>query len=272
MMLVLIAVSAVSMTSVQQDVFAQGGMAIVASAEEGSDTILVKGQTTSVFGDITLRVTTPSGTNVVGIAQASPDQNGNFDATFVVGDLWIENGYYSIKAQQSESSFFKPEVFVEVIDGITVKTTSIESNIGDGILDKVDTAIPAGLSITADAVIGSTTIGITGTTDKMGTPVTLVVTEPNGDRVTVDQISPDINGNFATDIATGGPLWKENGDYTVLAQQGDDPKYQDSVTVEIEDGVIVPEFGTIAAMILAVAIISIIAISARSRLSIMPRY
>jgi predicted secreted protein with PEFG-CTERM motif len=33
----------------------------------------------------------------------------------------------------------------------------------------------------------------------------------------------------------------------------------------------VPEFGTVAAMILAVAIMSIIAISARSNLSIMPR-
>ena len=42
--------------------------------------------------------------------------------------------------------------------------------------------------------------------------------------------------------------------------------------VEIKDGVIVPEFGTIAAMILAVAIVAIIAVSARSRLSIMPRY
>ena len=34
---------------------------------------------------------------------------------------------------------------------------------------------------------------------------------------------------------------------------------------------VIPEFGTIAAMILAVAIISVIAVSARSRLSIMPR-
>ena len=34
---------------------------------------------------------------------------------------------------------------------------------------------------------------------------------------------------------------------------------------------VVPEFGTVAAMILAIAIISIIAISAKSRLSIMPR-
>jgi len=35
---------------------------------------------------------------------------------------------------------------------------------------------------------------------------------------------------------------------------------------------VVPEFGAIAALILAVAIISIIAVSAKSKLNIMPRY
>ncbi|MBT6646531.1 MAG: PEFG-CTERM sorting domain-containing protein, partial [Thaumarchaeota archaeon] len=34
---------------------------------------------------------------------------------------------------------------------------------------------------------------------------------------------------------------------------------------------VVPEFGTIAMIVLAVAIVSIIAVSAKSRLSIMPR-
>ena len=43
-------------------------------------------------------------------------------------------------------------------------------------------------------------------------------------------------------------------------------------TIEIIGTFVIPEFGTIAAMILAVAIISIIAISAKSRLSIIPRY
>ena len=42
--------------------------------------------------------------------------------------------------------------------------------------------------------------------------------------------------------------------------------------IEIIGTFVIPEFGAIAAMILAVAIISIIAVSARSRLSIMPRY
>ena len=43
-------------------------------------------------------------------------------------------------------------------------------------------------------------------------------------------------------------------------------------TIEVVASHVVPEFGTIAAMILAVAIVSIIAVSAKSRLSIMPRY
>ncbi len=42
--------------------------------------------------------------------------------------------------------------------------------------------------------------------------------------------------------------------------------------IEIIGTFVVPEFGTIAVMILAVAIISIIAVSAKSRLSIIPRY
>ena len=51
---------------------------------------------------------------------------------------------------------------------------------------------------------------------------------------------------------------------------GHDELYVD-VPGEIVTKQVVPEFGTIAAMILAVAIISIIAISAKSKLSIMPR-
>src|SRR3972149_2408082 len=42
--------------------------------------------------------------------------------------------------------------------------------------------------------------------------------------------------------------------------------------IEVVGTFVIPEFGTIAVMVLAVAIISIIAVSAKSRLSIMPRY
>ena len=47
----------------------------------------------------------------------------------------------------------------------------------------------------------------------------------------------------------------------------------DSVTsAKIADGAVIPEFGTIAIMILVVAIVSIIALSAKTKLSLVPRY
>jgi predicted secreted protein with PEFG-CTERM motif len=48
--------------------------------------------------------------------------------------------------------------------------------------------------------------------------------------------------------------------------------YQTSAEIEILDGHVIPEFGVIAAMILAVAIVSIIVVTAKTRLSIVPRY
>ena len=129
-----------------------------------------------------------------------------------------------------------------------------------------------GLSISVNAVEGSDTIEITGQTSSANYDITFTVMAPNYNLVSVDQISPRSNGYFATVISVGGPLWSQDGMYTVVAQQGNHYMFKDSVNIRIADGLVVPEFGTIAAMILAVAIISIIAISAKSRLSIVPRY
>jgi predicted secreted protein with PEFG-CTERM motif len=75
-----------------------------------------------------------------------------------------------------------------------------------------------------------------------------------------------------TTIETGGALWSQDGMYTISAQQGDASNYQTSADVEIVDGHVIPEFGVIAAMILAVAIVSIIVVTAKTKLSIVPRY
>ncbi len=60
--------------------------------------------------------------------------------------------------------------------------------------------------------------------------------------------------------------------YTITANQGTSSEYKESIQVEIKDGVVVPEFGIIATMILAVSIISIIIVSTRTKLTILPRY
>jgi predicted secreted protein with PEFG-CTERM motif len=277
MAIALMVLSLISMTSIQQDAFAQTlGMAITATADKGSDTITVTGKTISDVTDITFRVTSPSGNNVVNVDQISPDDNGDFVTEFKIGPTWTEDGFYTITAMQGiqQNSLYTLKVLVEVTNGMAERTSVTESNLETGIFTspQPNVAKDIGLEIYADAVLGSTIIEITGWTDRVSQDVTLTVTAPNGNKVTVDQVSPMLDGEFTSVLTTGGPLWKQDGFYIVTAQQFDDPEYTASTEVDIKDGVVVPEFGTIAAMILAVAIISIIAISAKSRLSIIPRY
>ena len=278
MAIVLMALSLVSMTSIQQDAFAQQsqGMSITATADKGSTMITVTGETVSNLTDVTFRVTSPSGNNVVEIGQLSPDSDGKFVKEFKIGPAWSEDGLYEITAMQGigNNSLYTLNVLVEVANGMTERTSVTESNMEGIITPNVNNAATdAGLML--DAVIienGSSMFEVTGMTDRVSQDITLTITSPNGNVVTIDQISPMLDGNFAAEITVGGPLWKQDGFYTVVAQQFTDPKYTASTEVDIRDGVVVPEFGTIAAMILAVAIISIIAVSAKSRLSIIPRY
>ena len=280
MAIVLMAVSLVSVTSIQQDAFAQSlGMSITATADKGSDTIMVTGKTVSEITDITFRVTSPSGNNVVALGQISPDANGDFATEFKIGPLWKENGFYEITAMQGvqQNSLYTLNVLVEVTDGMAERTSVTESNLETGLLDgnpeEPNVAMATGLELDmAQFVNGSDEFTVSGITDRVSQDITITIVAPNGNVVTVAQISPSLDGEFEKVITVGGPLWKENGFYTVNAKQFDDPKYTDSIEVDILDGTVVPEFGTIAAMILAVAIISIIAISAKSRLSIIPRY
>ena len=269
-----------SVTSVHQDVFAKdAGMSLTAIAEEGENIILISGETTSNITDVTIRVISPNGSNVVGVDQVTPDANGEFSTQFNVSN-WTQDGMYKIKANQGTSLLYSITVSVEVSSGMTAETSTGDSSTvkdtGVAPDPKFDYSNERGLWIEANAMEGSDTIEITGITSHGTlTDVIFTVTAPNGNLVSVDQITPDASGDFATDISVGGPLWSQDGMYTVTAQQGDPQNgsiFTDSVEVDIADGLVVPEFGTIAAMILAVAIISIIAISAKSRLSIVPRY
>jgi len=266
------AVALMSVTSVSQNVFADdAGMSLTATA--GGSNISVSGETASSITDVTFTVRTPDGANVVAVDQVTPDANGIFGTEFNCSN-WKQDGLYTITAQQGSSSLYTIELSIEVNGGVSAETSASDSSLitDTEAVTEVAAAEESGLSITASAVEGSDTIGITGHTTKTNEDVTLTVTSPNGNIVSIDQLRPGSNGDFATDIVIGGQLWSQDGIYTVVAQQGNAAAFKDSVEVDILDGLVVPEFGTIAAMILAVAIISIIAISSKSRLSIIPRY
>jgi len=272
----LLSVSILSGFAFQDFAYAETGMEVSVNADEGSTTISVSGHTSVRNNDITIMVQAPNG-NIIAVYQVSPDANGDFMKDVQIGgSQWNQDGMYTVKVQQGSSSLYSFKLQAEVNGGITAATSVSDSTLelGIGEVSPIigSTKDVSGLTITADVILGATSIPISGHTDRSNNDVTIVVTSPNGSIVSVDQVTPDANGDFMLEIQTASELWRQNGMYTISAQQGDNPNYKDSVDVEIVDGAVIPEFGTIAALILAVAIISIIAVSAKTRLSIIPKY
>ena len=76
--------------------------------------------------------------------------------------------------------------------------------------------------------------------------------------MTIAQVTPGIHWDF--EIKTGSIMWKEDGLYTITANQGVASEHKESIQVEIKDGVVVPEFGVIALLVLIILIISIISL------------
>ena len=122
------AVALMSVTSVHQDVFAKdSGMSLTATAQEGGNIITINGETTSSLTDVTFRVISPNGSNVVAVDQLTP-MNGEFSTEFNVSN-WSQDGMYEIKANQGTALLYSITVNVEVIGGVTAETSTTQSSL-----------------------------------------------------------------------------------------------------------------------------------------------
>ena len=263
--IVFLAVTIMSVSALGQNVYAAGpGMSL--SAEGSGDTIAVSG--TSDRSDLEVTIVLSSGNGIHDVAQVAVS-GGSFSTSFNVSNL--SDNAYTIAANQGVSSKYSLSVSVDVSDGTSTSSASVSNQVAaaEEEAESVEAAA-GGLTLSAGGVEGSTTIDVSGTTDRNG-DIALTVTAPNGNIISIDQISPS-GGSFMTTIETGGSLWSQDGMYTVSAQQGDASNYKTSAQIEIVDGHVIPEFGVIAAMILAVAIVSIIVVTAKTKLSLVPRY
>ena len=71
--------------------------------------------------------------------------------------------------------------------------------------------------------------------------VTLKLVAPNGNIVTISQISPISDGSYSTFILAQGPLWKFDGDYTVSVSHGSDKNASTTFTFILAPEVIEEE-------------------------------
>ena len=240
------------------------------SYEEG-ETILVTGTVRERYSGtpVTVIVKAPNG-NLVFLAQPTVGDDKKFSAELPAGGgLMKAEGSYIVEVQygtnrSAETTFAysgssDDRVRVEFPPGVTATTIKI-----DGSDDLLTYEIVGGkITSIAPYVEGnSLVIGIEATDDGTLTitiPKSVLVAETDGVDDALIILIDDEEGEFDEVITSTGRM------LTIPFPVG-------SETIEIIGTWVIPEFGTIAAMILAVAIISIIAISARSRLSIIPRY
>ena len=262
--LALLAISFIPISSA----FAEGTIELNSDQDniQSTDTILVYGTVTGVsnFIPVKLEVIAPDG-EVVFSPLVQFDGDGVFKRLIHPPLPSYKVGTYTIVASHEDVDNSVRIQFIVTGKSLVKEPQVVAPGTGDRI-------IFPGLEISAKAIEGSDTITITGTAASRDTDITFTINSPNGNLVSVEQVTPNTSGQFTVVIKTGGPLWTEDGIYTVTANQGIASEFQDSIDVEIVEGRVIPEFGTVAAMILAVAIFSIIAISAKSRLSILPRF
>lgn len=232
--------------------------------------ITVSGYVANLRGDapVTVTVISPQG-NIATVQQVEVSEDNTFETMFsTAGALFKENGMYTIRVQYGPQEI-NDKVMVELVG----EAATEESACGDGEL-----AVRGGGDVFCVPFEASGAI-VTGATVNSATKSLTLKIETEGDgsislalpRDVLDATEDGSDVDFIVLVDDEEADFEEvdNDDSTRMV----DITFSDGASqIEIIGTYAVPEFGTMAAIILAVAIVSIIAVSARTRLSISPRY
>ena len=208
--------------------------------------------------------------NQIGISQIKISQDGAFTDTITVGGpLWKNEGTITIKATYGDIS---TENSIEFFKDTAGEYLSIyEVKIPDaGTFDTYYTI--KGATVTSMSLNQKNLSLLINIDTKSDGTLDIKLLRDNidalsNDRQDIDFIVLVYENDSKIPIQTEfKKIKKDDGhrEISIPIRNGDDK-------IEIIGTHVVPEFGTIAMIVLAVAIVSIIAVSAKSRLSIMPR-
>ena len=211
--------------------------------------------------DVTIVVTGPMG--IVQVAQVGIDDHGHFSTTINTASAMMKyDGEYKIKATYGTQDLMRVQ-YVNLVGGI--EAGSMAGHEDEHHHEEVfDLASEVDYSIS-----GGDVHGVTANVNGNSLVVSIHDAEDGGElTITLpsDVITPFNDGTFFVLVND-----EESDDASQDGNTITVPFDADSETIEIIGTHVVPEFGTIAAIILAVAITSIIAISAKSKLNLIPK-
>ena len=241
-----------------------------------ADTITVTGQVANVIpGNVPITVTVVSPmSSLVTIDQINVANDGSFETTMsTAGNLWKYDGTYTIQVNYGS---LDNNVTVELDGGVAVAEKKHMDH-GDDDHEMHHDDVECGSS---EVSIGGncTSYDISGghvesaTVNLDDNSVIINIHAMDDGVLTISPSTSTQKGIFM--VLVDGEEANETGvNSAVIDGNTVVVNFQEGTEqIEIIGTFVIPEFGTIAAMILAVAIISIVAISAKSRLSIVPRY
>ena len=254
------------------------------------DTVVISGHVRELQNAtaVAIKVISPL-RNLVGIAQLLPASDGSFTTTFkVTGPLWKDAGNYTIIANygrytQANATFYYNGGNGQIIFGgkVTNDTYHLQSG---GVTYNLPYIIKNGASVKSMDIYA----------DKFMLEITISAPSDGSLTLTLPRELMDakVPANLTKDQIMAGvkinPNDLQDANYIVTVNQKlvnqftetknpnvrilSIPFHQGDTTIDIIGTMIVPEFGQIAALVLAIAIISIIAVSAKTGLRFMPKY
>ena len=222
--------------------------------------ISIDGSVSALRGaDVTLVVSGPMG--IVSIDQIPVSADGSWSTSInTASKLMKYDGEYKIKAQYG-SNDVNHVVYVNLVGGIEPGSMSSHEEHHH---EEFDLASEVDYSISGGHVEGVSA-------NVNGNSIVLAIHDAeDGGELTItlpsDIITPFNDGSFFVLVND-----EESDDASQDGNTVTVPFDADATTIEIIGTFVVPEFGTIAAIILAVAITSIIVLSAKTKLSIVPK-
>jgi len=287
-------------------VFAENGIIDVSTDKPNysdGDIMIISGEIKNMVpGDqLSILIQSPNG-NLVALDQLTVSSDNQFSTEIKLGGkLMKTEGTYTIKVQYREQSATTSFDFggmvssstneLDVVEDTVIEDTVIEDTVVEGVM--IEDSFVEDVVI-VDSVVTATTVTVQDSNDLISYEITnakLLNIVPDLDAVSLlIYIETTDEGSITLTIPRSVLDASINGgdDEFFVLVDGEEVDFEEITTsedrtltidflagteqIEIIGTFVIPEFGTIAAMILAVAIISIVAISAKSRLNMLSKY
>jgi len=275
--LVPIALLILSGTGIVSQTFAETVLTLDTDKQiyDHASTIILTGHVEPVDlrgSEVTILCKSPGGTGVCGIYQLSVNSDGDFSLSINTSTfLMKKDGVYQFQVQYS--SLADATISVELVDAIETSETETESEIGIAVSGTLGESTGEFYRLGAGQIEYDMTCDAEPSFFANGDDDSIIIhLEPKTDGIITltlheELIKPFEDGTFVVIINN-----QEMQDFTQVGNTLTIPCTVGTEKIEIHGSWAIPEFGVIAAMILAVAIISIIVVTTKTRLSLVPKY